>query len=123
MKREAIIIMFLSLSITIITALTYFSKRNQFIMNKFVIVIIKSFHFNSTPIISISFMAIGEYLLWETQNNSDVMAVKSKMIERLKLIVCTAQLHLMTLSKRNMITIKELMGNVQLVHVRELRFK
>jgi len=123
MKREAIIIMFLSLSITIITALTYFSKRNQFIMNKFVIVIIKSFHFNSTPIISISFMALGEYLLWETQNNSDVMAVKSKMIERLKLIVCTAQLHLMTLSKRNMITIKELMDNLQLIHVSELRLK
>jgi len=123
MKREAVISMFLSLSITIIAALAYFSKRNQFIMNKFVIVIIKSFHFNSTPIISISFMAIGEYLLWETQNNSDVIAVKSKMIERLNLMVCTLQLHLMSLSKRNLITFKELMGNIQLVHVRELRFK
>jgi hypothetical protein len=123
MKREAIITLFLSMAITVLTALAYFSKRNQFIMNKFVIVIIKSFHFNSTPILSISFMAIGEYLLWETQNNSDVMAVKSKIIERLNLIVCSAQLHLMSLSKRNLIAMKELMDHTHLVHVRELRFK
>ena len=123
MKREAIITLFLSMAITVLTALAYFSKRNQFIMNKFVIVIIKSFHFNSTPILSISFIAIGEYLLWETQNNSDVMAVKNNIIKRLNLIVCTAQMHLMSLSKRNLITFKELMDNIQLVHVRELRFK
>jgi hypothetical protein len=123
MKREAIITLFLSMAITILTALAYFSKRNQFIMNKFVIVIIKSFHFNSTPILSISFLAIGEYLLWETQNNSDVMAVKDKITERMNLIVYTAQLHLMSLSKRNLIAITEFRDNIQSVHVRELRFK
>lgn len=123
MKREAIITLYLSMAITILTALVYFSKRNQFIMNKFVIVLIKSFHFNNTPILSISFMAIGEYLLWETQNNSDVIALKGKLIKRLNLFVYTAQLHLMSLSKQNLITIKEFIDNLQLVHVRELRFK
>ena len=123
MKMEAIITLFLSMAITVLTALAYFSKRNQFIMNKFVIVLIKSFHFNSTPILSISFLAIGEYLLWETQNNSDVMDVKNKITDRMNLIVCTAQLHLMSLSKRNLIAIKELRDNIQPVHVRELRFK
>ena len=123
MKRGTIIILFLSLAISVITVLAYFSKRNQFIMNKFVVVIIKSFHFNNTPVISISFLAIGEYLIWETQNNSEVMAVKNRITERMKLACCTIQLYMMNLQKRNILNVKDVLSHMQLIHVRELRFK
>ena len=123
MKRGTIIILFLSMAITIVTVLAYFSKRNQFIMNKFVVVIIKSFHFNNTPVISISFLAIGEYLIWETQNNSEVMALKNRITERMKLACCMIQLYMMNLQKRNILNVKDVLSHMQLIHVRELRFK
>jgi len=123
MKRGTIIILFLSLAITIVTVLAYFSKRNQFIMNKFVIVIIKSFHFNNIPVVSISFLAIGEYLIWESQNNSDVMAVKNKITERMRLLSGTIQLYLMSMPKRNIPTLKEFVSHLQLLHIEELRLK
>ena len=123
MKRGTIIILFLSLAITIVTVLAYFSKRNQFIMNKFVIVIIKSFYFNNIPVISISFLAIGEYLIWETQNNSDAMAVKNKITERMRLLSGTIQLYLMSMPKRNIPTLKEFVSHLQLLHIEELRLK
>jgi len=123
MKRGTIIILFLSLAITIVTVLAYFSKRNQFIMNKFVIVIIKSFHFNNIPVVSISFLAIGEYLIWESQNNSDVMAVKNKITERMRLLSGTIQLYLMSMPKRNIPILKEFVSHLQLLHIEELRLK
>ena len=123
MKRGTIIILFLSLAITIVTVLAYFSKRNQFIMNKFVIVIIKSFHFNNIPVVSISFLAIGEYLIWKSQNNSDVMAVKNKITERMRLLSGTIQLYLMSMPKRNIPILKEFVSHLQLLHIEELRLK
>jgi len=124
MKRGTIIILFLSMAITIVTVLAYFSKRNQFIMNKFVIVIIKSFYFNNIPVISISFLAIGEYLIWETQNNSDAMAVKNKITERMTLLFCTIQLYLMSMPKRNILNVKEFVNHLQLLlYTEELRLK
>ena len=111
MKRDGINLLLHGLGIIIIAALFYLSKRNQFLMNKFILAIIKSFHFNSTPVISISVMAIGEYFLWETQNNNDVMAVKIKATKRFNLIVFRIQLDLMNLLKRNLISFKELKIN------------
>jgi len=111
MKRDGINQLSHGLGIVIIAALFYLSKRNQFITNKFLLVIIKSFHFNSMPVISISVMAIGEYLLWETQNNTDVIAVKNKATKRFNLILFRIQLGLINLLKRNLITFKELKFN------------
>lgn len=123
MKKEAIIIILLSMAITIFTALAYFSKRNQFIMNKFVLVLIKSFHFNNIPILSISFLAISEYFIWETQHNIDVLTLKNKITKSLYLTVCNIQLVLKSVSKRELITIRELMDSMLIFHVREFKMK
>ena len=101
MKRDAFIIMLLSMGITILAALSFFSNRNQFIMNKFMLAIIRSFHFNSAPVISISMIAIGECLLWETQNNTDLIQMKAKVSNKLRLIVSVIQLDILKLTKIN----------------------
>ncbi|MDD4969322.1 MAG: hypothetical protein PHT07_07810 [Paludibacter sp.] len=78
MKKDGINIMLVGLVITIITAILYFSKMNEPFMNKFVLGSGSSFHFNWAPMIGILIMAFGEFLLWESQNNVDLIAVKAK---------------------------------------------
>lgn len=84
MKRVEINIMLLSLGIAIFTALYFLSRRNVFIMNKCEISINKAFHFNLTPVLGISCMAIGEFFLWESQNNNRLIEIKAKLINNLK---------------------------------------
>jgi hypothetical protein len=98
MKRVQINIMLLSLGIAIFTALYFLSKRNVFIMNKCEISINKAFHFNLTPVLGISCMAIGEFFLWESQNNNRLIEIKAKLIHNLKLKLAPLQLELIKLS-------------------------
>ncbi|MDD4969323.1 MAG: hypothetical protein PHT07_07815 [Paludibacter sp.] len=123
MKRDAIIIMLFSLGFTILAALSYFSNRNQFILNKFVLATIRSFHFNSTPVISISMIALSECLLWETQNNSSLLTMKTKLNVLLAKYVSVIQLDLRNVTTRNSLIIKELILNSLFLNFRELKLK
>ena len=84
MKKDDIYIMLLGLGIAMISASFYFSNRNGFIMNKFMISINKSFHFNCTPLIGITFMALGEIIIWQSKNNSNLNEYKNTFIQNLK---------------------------------------
>jgi len=101
MKRECLIQLFFTLVIVSITALTYFSKRNQLIMNKLVVAIVKSFYFNSTPVISISILAIGEYFLWESQTNKDLIQLKTRLTVQLRSMVSVIHLDVLKLPLLN----------------------
>lgn len=80
MKRDDIYIMLLGFGISVLTAFFFFSKRNELIMSKFVISINKSFHFNLAPIVGISFMAAGEFVLWESQHNNKLIHLKAELV-------------------------------------------
>jgi len=75
MKKDGIYIMLLGLALTIIIAFLYFSKLNEGLMNKFVLTIGTSFHFNWAPMIGILMMAVGEFLLWESQYSKNLKEV------------------------------------------------
>jgi uncharacterized membrane protein len=111
------------MAITVFTVLAYFSKRNQFIMNKIVMVLIKSFYFNNTPIISISFLAISEYFIWETQHNNDVMTLKNKITKSLNHTVGNISLILKSVTNQKLRIIRELMDHILFLHIRELKLK
>jgi len=83
MKRDEIYIMLLGFGISVLTAFFFFSKRNELIMNKFVISINKSFHFNLAPMVGISFMAVGEFLLWESQHNEKLIRLKAELVNQI----------------------------------------
>ena len=123
MKREGIIIMLFSLGVTILAALSFFSNRNQFILNKFVLAIIRSFHFNSTPVVSISLIAIGECLLWETQTNTSLLIMKTRLNGILKKYLSVIQFDLRNVANRNSLIFKELMLNSLFLNFRELKMK
>ena len=83
MKKDDIYIMLLGFGISVLTAFFFFSRRNELIMNKFVISINKSYNFNLAPMVGISFMAIGEFLLWESQHNKKLIHLKAELIHQL----------------------------------------
>jgi len=83
MKRDDIYIMLLGFGISVLTAFFFFSKRNELIMNKFVISINKSFHFNLAPLVGISFMAAGEFILWESQHNDKLIHLKAELVNQI----------------------------------------
>jgi hypothetical protein len=83
MKRDDIYIMLLGFGISVLTAFYFFSNRNELIMNKFVISINKSFHFNLAPMVGISFMAAGEFILWESQHNDKLIHFKAELVNQI----------------------------------------
>jgi hypothetical protein len=83
MKRDDIYIMLLGFGISVLTAIFFFSKRNELIMSKFVISINKSFNFNLEPLVGISFMAIGEFILWESQHNEKLIHLKAELVNQI----------------------------------------
>lgn len=106
MKKDGIHIMLIGLGITILTAILYFSKSNEYFMNKFVMEIGNSFHFNWAPMIGIAIMAFGEFLLWKSQNNANLMEVKDKFIAKLRTRVSSTKLGLIYLSNMHLINFK-----------------
>ena len=83
MKREDIYILLLGFGISVLTAFFFFSKRNELIMSKFVISINKSFNFNLEPMVGISFIAIGEFVLWESQHNNKLIRIKAELVNQI----------------------------------------
>ena len=108
MKKDGIIIMLVGLGITIITAILYFSKLNEPFMNKFVIEAGNSFHFNWAPMIGIFVMAIGEFLLWESQNNANLNDVKTKFVAKFRSKMSTIKLGLIYVSNMHLINFRVL---------------
>ena len=108
MKKDGIIIMLVGLVVTIITAFLYFSKMNEPLMNKFVFESGNSFHFNWAPMIGILVMAIGEFLLWESQNNVDLNEVKTKLVAKFKSRLSTVKLGLIYVSNMHLISFRVL---------------
>jgi len=84
MIKDELYIMFLGLEICLITAFCYIFIRNEFIMNKFVITINKSFHFNCTPAFGIFILVMGEFFIWESKNNTKFIQVQNLYLDKLK---------------------------------------
>jgi len=79
MIRDGINFMLVGIGITLFTIYLYFSLNEEKITNKFVLTVNKSYLFNWAPMIGITFMIFGEFLVWETQNNKMVRDIKLKL--------------------------------------------
>ena len=77
-------------------------------MNKFVFETGNSFHFNFAPMIGILVMAIGEFLLWESQDNDDLNEVKTKLVAKFKSRISTVKLGLIYVSNMHLINFRVL---------------
>ena len=73
--------MLIGLGITLFTVYLYFSLNEEKITNKFVLTVNKSYLFNWAPMIGISFMIFGEFIIWETQNNKYLNDIKLKLLK------------------------------------------
>ena len=80
MIRDGINFMWVGLGITLFTIYLYFSLNEEKITNKFVLTVNKSYLFNWAPMIGISFMIFGEFIIWETQNNKNLNDIKIKLL-------------------------------------------
>jgi len=83
MIRDGINFMLVGIGITLFTVYLYFSLNEEKITNKFVLTVNKSYLFNWAPMIGITFMIFGEFLVWETQNNKLLSDIKLKLTENL----------------------------------------
>jgi len=106
MKKDGINIMLIGLIITIITAWFYFSKHYEAGMSKFVLTIGNSFHFNWAPMIGISVMAFGEFLLWESQKNRNLNDVWIKFKNKCNIRISMLQLNFIYLSNMKLISMR-----------------
>jgi len=106
MKKVGIYIMSSGLIITIITAVFYFLKLDQHVMDRFVLTIGKSYHFNWAPMIGISVMAFGEFILWESQYCKNLNEVNIKFIYNFRLKISNIRLGLIYLSNRRLLNLK-----------------
>ena len=79
MIRDGINFRLVGIGITLFTIYLYFSLNEEKITNKFVLTVNKSYLFNWAPMIGITFMIFGEFLVWETQNNKMVRDIKLKL--------------------------------------------
>lgn len=106
MKKYGIYIMLGGLVLTLITVYLYFSKQFEVEMNRFVMTIGNSFYFNWAPMIGISVMAIGEFILWESQNNRNLNEVWIKLKNKFKENISMLRLNLIYLSNLKLINMK-----------------
>jgi len=106
MKKDGIQIMLVGLTLTILTAYFYFSKHYEVGMSKFVLTIGNSFHFNWAPMIGISIMALGEFILWESQTNMNMNDVRTKFKNKFYIRISTLRLKFIYLSNLRLINMK-----------------
>lgn len=106
MKKDGIHIMLIGLGVTILTAILYFSKSNEYFMSKFIIGKDSSFHFNWAPMIGISIMAFGEFLLWESQKNENLNQVRIKFINWFYTRLSNLHLYLIYISHTKLLNMK-----------------
>jgi len=80
MIRDGINFMLVGLGITLFTVYLYFSMNEEKITNKFVLTVNKSYLFNCAPMIGITFMIFGEFMVWEIQHNKNLNDLKIKLL-------------------------------------------
>jgi len=71
--------------IILLAAYFYCSENEEKIRNKFVLSVNKSYLFNWAPMIGLSFIVLGELIVWESQNNKELKAIKLKFINESRL--------------------------------------
>jgi len=84
MKKDSINIMLLGLEITIFAMLYYVLKNSNALMSNFAVTINKVHPFNLTLMIGLFIMAFGRFLLWESQDNSNLNEVKLKYMIKMR---------------------------------------
>jgi len=102
MKKDGINIMLIGLAMTILIAYFYFSKQQSNVMNKFVMTIGNSFHFNWAPLTGITVMAFGEFLIWQSQKNRNLNEVWIKFMIKYKVRLSNARLAYIYLTQNKM---------------------
>jgi len=71
--------------IILLTAYFYYSENEEKIRNKFVLSVNKSYLFNWAPMAGLTFIILGEFIVWESQNNKELKAIKVKIIDESRL--------------------------------------
>ena len=84
MKKDEIYLLLVGLALTTYTAYLYFSFNEEKFMNKLILTLYKSFHFNCTPMMGVSIMALGELVLWKSRNNESLNGLKSKIFYKFR---------------------------------------
>ena len=117
MKKDGIGIMIFGLGLTILSAVFYFLNLNNFVMDKFVITIGSSFHFHWAPMIGISTMAIGEFLLWKSQNNKNLKEVGIKLLNKFKMSSSNFKLEAIYVSHLKFVNMKVVRFLISIFHI------
>ena len=117
MKKDGINIMLLGLAMTILIAYFYFSKQQSNVMNKFVMTIGNSFHFDWAPMIGITVMAFGEFLLWQSQKNRNLNQVWIKFLNKYNVRLSYIRLKFIYLTQNKMINLKAIKFLVSIFHI------
>ena len=107
MKKVGITIMVIGLGVTILAAVFYFTKQNDILMSKFIIHFGNSFHFNWAPMIGITIMAFGEFILWESQHNKNLNEVLIKYLNKSRRKFSDIQQEIIYLINKNRTNFKE----------------
>ena len=107
MKKVGITIMVIGLGVTILAAVFYFTKQNDLLMSKFIIHFGNSFHFNWAPMIGITIMAFGEFILWESQHNKNLNEVLIKYLNKSRRKFSDIQQGIIYLINKNRTNFKE----------------
>ena len=117
MKKDGINIMIFGLGLTIISAVFYFFNLNESVTDKFVITIGNSFHFHWGPMIGILTMAIGEFLLWQSQHNKNLKEVGIKFLNKFKMNSSNFRLEAIYVSHLKFVNMKVVRFIVSIFHI------
>ncbi|MDD4969320.1 MAG: hypothetical protein PHT07_07800 [Paludibacter sp.] len=117
MKKDGIIVMLIGLGLTLLTAVFYTLNLNEIMMDKFVFTIGSSFHFNWAPMIGISIMAFGEFVLWQSQNNKNLKEAGIRYFEKLKMGFSNIKLEAIYLSHLKFLNMKVIRFMISIFHI------
>ena len=85
MIKGCVNFMIAGMCIILLAAYYYCSENEEKIRNKFVLSVNKSYLFNWAPMIGLAFIVLGEFIVWESQNNKELKAIKVKIIDESRL--------------------------------------
>jgi hypothetical protein len=91
MRKYSFYLLLVGLGLTGYTAYLYFSSNEEKFMNKLVLTLYKSFHFNCTPMMGVFILALGELILWKTKNNENLNRFRNKIIYKCRLRMSVLQ--------------------------------
>ena len=109
--------MLIGLGLTILTAVKYSLDLNGFSMNKFTIIQGNSFQFNWAPMIGIFIMAVGEFLLWQSQHNKNIKEVGIKFLNKIKMSISNLRLDIIYISHLKFVNMKAIRFVISIFHI------